>query len=218
MLQRTPILLACLLVAACDDPKPPSSNASSNTGSAASGATGSLSVPVVSASSGSSAPVPTPIDAVRAALPSSDPASVHVPSPASSPAPASSAKADAGAKAKPKPVATTMPNAMMDAGSIDAGAVTVSDAGAPANPALVVAQKVDAIFGAKKTFSAKFKQQYTLKVTGAVKDLSVVVPRERPSKLSFRYDPPNKDGIVSCDATIKTDMTEDTQVIDKHEV
>lgn len=151
------------------------------------------------------------VEPAAPSLPSSDPTSVHAPSPATS------AKPDAGApEKKPKPA----PKASIDAGDAGApdgggGAVAASDAGAaPPNPALAIAQKVDAIFSSKKTFSATFKQQYTLKVTGAVKESSGTVMMERPDKISFRYAPPSKNRVVSDGTTIKVYMADENQMME----
>jgi outer membrane lipoprotein-sorting protein len=187
--------LACSLLAACDEPKP----TPSVTTSGAASVTGS-SVPAVPASA-SSEPAPSATAPIAsAALPTADPTSVHSAAP-----PAPTARPTASAKATPAP----KPKAGKDAGASDAGTVAVSDAGA-ANPALTLAQKIDAIFASKNTFSARFKQQYTLKATGAVKDDHGTVMMERPNKISFRYDPPNKKRIVSDGATIKIYTPEDS--------
>jgi outer membrane lipoprotein carrier protein len=189
-------LLACLLVAACGDEQKPA------------GTTGPTATPPPSATVIATATATG--SAAAPALPSADPATVHTAAP--------SAIADAGpppdAGARPPKVA-----AKPDAGAaVDAGAAAdagATDAGAaPPSPALAIAQQVDAIFGAKKTFAARFKQQYTIKVTGAPKDSSGTVFIERPSKLSFRYDPPNKNRVVSDGTTIKIYMAEDNQLIE----
>lgn len=204
-----PLVAACVL-AACDDPKPAPSATTGATTSVTASVTGSLGVPVfTTSSSGPGEPAPTASASAASALPSADPTSVH-----SAAVPAPTQKPDAGAKA---PKAKPKPTAKLDAGANDV--VAANDAGAggdasAANPALAVAQKVDAIFGAKKTFSARFKQQFTLKVTGAVKDEGGTVLMERPNKISFRYDPPNKKRIVSDGTTIKVYMPEENQMIE----
>jgi len=50
-------------------------------------------------------------------------------------------------------------------------------------------------------------------VTGSVKDSTGVVYVERPSKVSFRYDPPSKNRIVSDGTTLKVYIAEDNQMI-----
>jgi outer membrane lipoprotein carrier protein len=113
---------------------------------------------------------------------------------------------DAGAP-KPKPTASA------GAGAPDAGAAAAADAGA-ASPGAQIAQQVDAIFTGKKTFSARFKQTYTPKFQGPPKESSGVVFVERPNKVSFRYDPPNKQRIVSDGTTIKVYMPDDNQMFE----
>jgi len=202
---RSPALhigpLVCLF-AACGNSGPPAGT--TETASSPPHATATSAAPSVTAS----ATAPTTASA-PAPLPSTDPATVHTTAPTASAA--LRAEPDAGAKKPPKVAATARP----DAGSADAGAVASADAGAAAaSPGLAIARQVDAIFAAKKTFSATFKQQYTLKVTGVVKDSSGVVFIERPSKISFRYDPPNQNRIVSDGVTIKVYIADDKQMIE----
>ncbi len=123
--------------------------------------------------------------------------------------PIASAGAPASAGAKP---ATTK-----DAGAAtDAGPAAPSDAGAVAlSPAAALAKQIDAIYAGKKTFSAKFKQEYVLKVSNQTKASSGVVFIERPNKISFRYDAPNKNRIVSDGTTLKVYIAEDNQMIEK---
>jgi outer membrane lipoprotein carrier protein len=185
-----------LLLAACGSDPP----AASTTGSPATTA----SVPVaVTSSTGT---VPTASGSASSAPTASATAPV-----ASSSAPVADAGAphDAGAK-PPKVAASGAPTASPAAP--DAGALAAADAGA-ASPALVVARQVDAIFGARKTFSARFKQTYTIfNFTGEPKTSSGTVMMERPNKISFRYDLPKKDRIVSDGVTIKVYMADNTQM------
>lgn len=109
-----------------------------------------------------------------------------------------------------------------DAGaSLDAGPPP-SDAGAASAPATIalspaaeLARRIDAIYAGKKAFSAKFKQEYVLKVSNQTKSSSGVVFIERPNKISFRYDAPNKNRIVSDGTTLKVYIAEDNQMIEK---
>jgi outer membrane lipoprotein-sorting protein len=75
-----------------------------------------------------------------------------------------------------------------------------------------IASQVDAIFLGKKTFRARFKQEHTQKVSGVVKKSSGTVFVEKPNKLSFRYDPPNNNRIVSDGTTLKVYIAEDSQM------
>jgi outer membrane lipoprotein carrier protein len=115
---------------------------------------------------------------------------------------AAQAVADAGAKA--------------DAGSATAAA----DAGPPvqvgaaaAGSADAVAEQIDKIFVGKSTFTAKFKQEFVQKVSGAVKKSTGTVFVEKPNKISFRYDAPNKNRIVSDGTTLKVYVAEDSQML-----
>ncbi|MEP7119841.1 MAG: outer-membrane lipoprotein carrier protein LolA [Byssovorax sp.] len=155
--------------------------------------------------------------------------------PSASAVPVDSAVAPAAsASASAAPVASTAPSAVAkpiaDAGAPDAGRKTTKDAGAPApsdagaptdagavtlSPAAALAKQIDAIYADKKTFSAKFKQEYVLKVSNQTKTSSGVVFIERPNKISFRYDAPNKNRIVSDGKTLKVYIAEDNQMIEK---
>jgi outer membrane lipoprotein carrier protein len=189
-------LAACALLAACDSP---ASTSGTSTGGPPASATATASAPTATAQASAS----------TAPLPSTDPEPVHtVAVSASAPPVDAGPPRDAGAK-PPRPVLSARP----DAGAADAGAVAASDAGAaPVSPALAIARQVDAIFAAKKTFTARFTQQYTLQGQGIVKDSTGVIFIERPSKISFRYDPPNQQRIVSDGTTLKMYMPADSQM------
>jgi len=75
-----------------------------------------------------------------------------------------------------------------------------------------IAAQVDAIYMAKKTFNAAFKQEHTQKVSGTVKKSNGTVFVEKPNKLSFRYAPPNNNRIVSDGLTLKVYIAEDSQM------
>ena len=166
-----------------------------------------------STSSGSAAPdAPAPS---ASAAPSS---SAALPPPASAGAAASAAPVTSAApSAATKPIADAGAKITKDAGPpVDAGAPPASDAGAVAlSPAAALAKQIDAIYADKKTFSAKFKQEYVLKVSNQTKTSSGVVFIERPNKISFRYDAPNKNRIVSDGKTLKVYIGEDNQMIEK---
>ncbi len=179
-----------LIAAACG-------NSGSSTSAATSGAGTSSAVAEAPPTSATAAPlVSGTAPAVSAvSLPTADPLPVHTAAPS------------ATASARPPRPARTA-----DAGAPDAGSLATGVVAAP-GPGLQVAQQVDAIFAAKKTFFAHFKQQYTPFVSGAVKESSGVVYVERPSKISFRYDPPSKNRIVSDGTTIKVYIADDNQMI-----
>ena len=197
-----------IATAGCDEQKlAPSTTSSAPT---ATPPPATSSAPAASAvTSATAAPI-----ASATALPSTDPTSMHTTPPA-----APSAKPDAGApSAKPKPASSAAVDAgaatPVDAGAKDGGATAVLDASAPPSQALATAQKIDAIFAAKPTFSARFKQQYTMHTTGEPKDSTGTVMIERPNKLSFRYDPPKRDRVVSDGVTIKIYQAEEQQMIE----
>lgn len=87
----------------------------------------------------------------------------------------------------------------------------------PAAPgtADAVAEAIDAIYVPKKTFFAKFKQEHMQKISGVVKRSTGTIYVEKPNKLSFRYDPPNKNRIVSDGNRIKIYVAEDQQMIEQ---
>jgi outer membrane lipoprotein carrier protein len=157
-----------------------------------------------------------------AALASAAPSSSAVVAPAASAPALASAAPSAAPSASVKPIVDA--GAPLDAGAKaaiakDAGAVTdagPSDASAVAlSPGAALAKQIDAIYAGKKTFSAKFKQEYVLKVSNQTKTSSGVVFIERPNKISFRYDAPNKNRIVSDGTTLKVYIGEDNQMIEK---
>ncbi|WP_438023785.1 LolA family protein [Sorangium sp. So ce233] len=119
--------------------------------------------------------------------------------------------------------------------SLDAGVAAAADAGggpaetpaassapgagapppvppAEAGSAEAVAAEVDTIFVGKKTYLARFKQEHTQKISGAVKKQSGVLSVEKPNKISFRYDPPNQNRIVSDGVSLKVYVAEDRQM------
>lgn len=144
------------------------------------------------------------------------------------PAPTATAVASATATAKatsappkPKPKPTT------DASASASGASTAAPSATPSATAVAeipppaagsadaIAQKMDGIFAAsKKNFSAKFKQRLEQKVSGTKKESTGLLHIERPNKVSFRYDPPNKNRIVSDGSTLKAYVAEDSQMFE----
>jgi outer membrane lipoprotein carrier protein len=148
----------------------------------------------------SAAPTVTPAP-TTATLSSADPLAVRTAAPTAS------------AVALPRPTRT----AAVDAGAAFAGAIsaTTSDAGAVAvSSGQQVAQQVDAVFARKNTYSARFEQQFTPKVTGTPKDSTGTLFVERPRKLSFRYDPPSKNRIVSDGMTLRVYDAGNDQMIE----
>ncbi|WP_434042583.1 MULTISPECIES: LolA family protein [Sorangium] len=126
---------------------------------------------------------------------------------------------DAGGAAEPADAGAA---AAADAGGGPAetpAASAAPGAGAPpsmppaeAGSAEAVAAEVDTIFVGKTTYLARFKQEHTQKISGAVKKQSGVVSVEKPNKISFRYDPPNQNRIVSDGVSLKVYVAEDRQM------
>jgi len=75
----------------------------------------------------------------------------------------------------------------------------------PAAPgsADAIAEQVDRIYRPIRLFKARFKQKYSAKVAGKTKRSSGIVYVKRPGKISFLYDAPNKNRVVSDGVTIK---------------
>ncbi|MFP6687593.1 MAG: outer-membrane lipoprotein carrier protein LolA [Polyangiaceae bacterium] len=72
-----------------------------------------------------------------------------------------------------------------------------------AGTANAVAAKVDVIYGPVKNFRARFKQKYVAKVAGRTKTSAGVVYIQRPNKVSFSYNLPNKNRVVSNGKVLK---------------
>ncbi len=169
-----------------------------------------------------SSPKPSAVSAPSAAPSVAAPAPPEVPAPSASAA-ASAAPVEAPSASAAKTVAAQTKSSKPDAGTppVDAGSVlALEDAAAPADagsveapsevsPADAVALDLDQIFAAKKTFSARFKQENTLKVSGVVKKATGTVIAERPNKVSFRYDAPSKNRVVSDGVKLKVYIAED---------
>lgn len=63
-----------------------------------------------------------------------------------------------------------------------------------------------------KTFKANFIQKYKAKSTGQEKESHGIVFVEKPDKISFRYDAPNKNRIVSDGSEVKVYIADDQQM------
>jgi outer membrane lipoprotein carrier protein len=197
------VFLSVLALAACGN----SGEGPAGTTSSTSSAAADHSAAIASAAPSSSAPVAPSAVASASAAPTASAAPSAATSASAKPIVDAGAPVDAGAK-----TATTK-----DAGApTDAGTAAPSDAGSvPLSPAAALAKQIDAIYAGKKTFSARFKQEYVLKVSNQTKTSSGVVFIERPNKISFRYDAPNKNRIVSDGTTLKVYIGEDNQMIEK---
>jgi outer membrane lipoprotein carrier protein len=76
------------------------------------------------------------------------------------------------------------------------------DAAAPAaaaerDEAVAIAERVQAFYDGTKTFQARFKQSFKIKVQNVTKTSSGKVAFAKPGKLSFRYDNPDGNRVVS---------------------
>ncbi|WP_437852056.1 LolA family protein [Sorangium sp. So ce363] len=210
---------AALVVAACDAPPAPVGAAPDASPSAAAPAQ------------------PQPVDAtphsVDAPPQASAPAAAaSAGAPAATDAAGGGASTDAGRKREDAGAATAARDAgtpVGDAAARDAGggraeapaATSAPAPGTAAPPAVppaeagsadAVAAEVDAIFVGKKTYSARFKQEHTQKVSGAVKKQSGALSVQKPDRISFRYDPPNQNRIVSDGVSLKVYVAEDRQM------
>ncbi|WP_437524280.1 outer membrane lipoprotein carrier protein LolA [Sorangium sp. So ce726] len=214
-----------LVVAACDAPPAPVGAAPDASPSAAQALPQPAAAPPQSADAPPQASAPAAADGAGAPT-ATDAAGGGAPADAGAPA------VDAGRKREDAGAATAGRDAgplVGDAAERDAGggrteAPAATSASAPSTaappsvpPAAVgsadaVAAEVDAIFVGKKTYSARFKQEHTQKVSGAVKKQSGTLSVQKPDRISFRYDPPNQNRIVSDGVSLKVYVAEDRQM------
>jgi outer membrane lipoprotein carrier protein len=75
-----------------------------------------------------------------------------------------------------------------------------------------VGARVQKFYDATKTFKATFKQTYTIKVQGVQKVSTGKVTFEKPGKMSWLYDAPNGNRVVSDGTTIKVYEKENEQM------
>ncbi|WP_437543989.1 outer membrane lipoprotein carrier protein LolA [Sorangium sp. So ce367] len=210
-----------LVVAACDAPPAPAGAAPDASPSAA------QSLPQPAAAPPQPADAPPQASAPAAAPGAGAPAATDAAVPADAGAPAEDAgrkREDAGAATAARDAGTPVGDAARDAGGGRAEAPAATSAPTPgtaAPPAVppaaagsadAVAAEVDAIFVGKKTYVARFKQEHTQKVSGAVKKQSGALSVQKPDRISFRYDPPNQNRIVSDGVSLKVYVAEDRQM------
>lgn len=72
--------------------------------------------------------------------------------------------------------------------------------------------RVQKFYDSTKTFRATFKQTYTIKVQNVQKVSTGKVVFEKPGKMSFTYDAPNGNRVVSDGTTIKVYEKENEQM------
>ena len=78
-----------------------------------------------------------------------------------------------------------------------------------------LAQQVDEIYLPIQRFRARFEQTYQAKVAGVTKKSTGVVIVERPGKLSFRYEPPNNNRVVSDGVTLRVYEADNNQLVEQ---
>jgi outer membrane lipoprotein carrier protein len=86
-----------------------------------------------------------------------------------------------------------------------AAILTLSPAEVLADPltAQDIGARVQQFYDASKTFRATFKQTYTIKIQNVQKVSTGKVTFEKPGKMSWSYDAPNGNRVVSDGTTIK---------------
>jgi outer membrane lipoprotein carrier protein len=99
-------------------------------------------------------------------------------------------------------------------------AVTTSSSDAHAQPtataptAMDIGTRVQKFYDSTRTFQATFKQTYTIKVQNVQKASSGKVTFEKPGKMSWIYDAPNGNRVVSDGNTIKVYEKENEQMFE----
>ncbi len=91
-----------------------------------------------------------------------------------------------------------------------ASAPSVAEAAGPT--AVEIGDRVQKFYDSTKTFRATFKQTYTIKVQNVQKVSSGKVVFEKPGKMSWQYDAPNGNRVVSDGTTIKVYEKENEQM------
>jgi outer membrane lipoprotein carrier protein len=79
--------------------------------------------------------------------------------------------------------------------------------------ALEVARRVQRFYDATKTYQATFKQSYRIKVQNVKKVSTGRVTFAKPGKISFRYDKPNGNRVVSDGRIIKVYERNNRQMV-----
>ncbi|MEP7123860.1 MAG: outer membrane lipoprotein carrier protein LolA, partial [Byssovorax sp.] len=77
-----------------------------------------------------------------------------------------------------------------------------------------IGARVQAFYDATKTFKATFTQTYTIKVQNVKKVSTGKVTFEKPGKMSFVYDAPNGNRVVSDGTTIRVYEKENEQMFE----
>jgi outer membrane lipoprotein carrier protein len=154
--------------------------------------------PTAPASSGSAAPSATASASSEGGAKLTASAPTTAPTGTAAPAPTGTAAAPSVTPPEPAPTDPVFELPPPAAGSADE-----------------VAANIDATFKDATRFTAKFLQKHKQKVAGVEREMKGVVFIERPNRISFRYDPPNKNRIVSDGSTLKVYIAEDEQMFEQ---
>ncbi len=68
---------------------------------------------------------------------------------------------------------------------------------------MALAQRTDSFYVPRKSLSARFKQEFYIRSSGTKKTSSGTMYFVRPGKMSWRYDAPNGNRVVSDGATVR---------------
>lgn len=93
-------------------------------------------------------------------------------------------------------------------------AVTPAEALAAGPTAEEIAGRVQQFYDSTKSFKATFEQTYTIKVQNVKKVSTGKVTFEKPGKMSWAYDAPNGNRVVSDGTTIKVYEKENEQMFE----
>ena len=78
-----------------------------------------------------------------------------------------------------------------------------------------VAARVQAFYNQTRTFRARFQQDYTVKAFNKRKRSNGVVSFERPGKMSWKYDDPNGNRVVSNGSSLKVYEKDNNQMFEQ---
>lgn len=115
---------------------------------------------------------------------------------------------------KRKPIATLLLALAVPAAFLTVAAAVPSTSEAAGPTADEIGARVQAFYDATKTFKATFTQTYTIKVQNVKKVSSGKVTFEKPGKMSFVYDAPNGNRVVSDGTTIRVYEKENEQMFE----
>ena len=206
--QRFGTFLLALVVSACSDdpsaqPVPPASG--SGSAPAMTSAVGATTGATATATA--AAPVTATAEPATSATASTSSALAS-----SAPTTVASSKPTATSTTGPAPTTTTAPTS---APTTEPVPTTTATLPAPeVGSADAVAAAIDGIFKDHNTFKARFLQKHKQKITGKEREQKGTVYVLRPNKISFRYDAPNNNRIVSDGSTLKLYVAEDAQMFE----